>query len=87
VRPRSLYRSRRGKVWLVGAGPGDPDLLTLKAVRALEEADVVFHDDLHFACLRHARSNARIVAVGKPGGCRVLVDFEVTDCYKLIRAQ
>jgi len=71
VRPRSLHRSRRGKVWLVGAGPGDPELLTLKAVRALEEADVVFHDDLvHFACLRHARSNARIVAVGKRGGCR-----------------
>jgi uroporphyrin-III C-methyltransferase len=62
--------SRRGTVWLVGAGPGDPELLTLKAVRALSLADVVFHDDLvDHACLAHARSNARVVAVGKRGGC------------------
>jgi len=59
-----------GMVWLVGAGPGDPELLTLKAVRVLGEADVVLHDDLvPAATLRFARPGARIIAVGKRGGC------------------
>ncbi len=58
------------KVWLVGAGPGDPELLTLKAVRALREADVVLIDDLvNSAVLEHS-PGARIIAVGKRGGCR-----------------
>ncbi|MDY7564452.1 uroporphyrinogen-III C-methyltransferase [Pseudomonas sp. RTC3] len=58
------------KVWLVGAGPGDPELLTLKAVRALHEAQVVLIDDLvNFAILEHCPT-ARVIAVGKRGGCR-----------------
>ncbi len=60
-----------GKVSLVGAGPGDPELLTLKAVRVLGEADVVLVDALvNRAVLVHVRSGARIVEVGKRGGCR-----------------
>ena len=60
-----------GKVYLVGAGPGDPELLTLKAVRVLGLADVVLADDLvSDAVLAHARHGARIVPVGKRGGCR-----------------
>ncbi len=58
------------KVWLVGAGPGDPDLLTLKAVKALHQADIVMIDDLvNPAVLEHC-PNARIMPVGKRGGCR-----------------
>lgn len=60
-----------GKVWLVGAGPGDPELLTLKAVRVLGSADVVLVDDLvDPRILAHAKPSARIVQVGKRGGCR-----------------
>ncbi|RZI91031.1 MAG: uroporphyrinogen-III C-methyltransferase [Pseudomonas sp.] len=58
------------KIWLVGAGPGDPELLTLKAVRALREAQVVMIDDLvNPAVLKHC-PGARVIAVGKRGGCR-----------------
>ena len=58
------------KVWLVGAGPGDPELLTLKAVKALNQAEIVMIDDLvNPAVLEHC-INARIVPVGKRGGCR-----------------
>ncbi|WP_323148006.1 uroporphyrinogen-III C-methyltransferase [Pseudomonas oryzihabitans] len=59
-----------GKVWLIGAGPGDPELLTLKAVRALGEAEVVMIDDLvNPAVLEHCPT-ARVIRVGKRGGCR-----------------
>ena len=59
-----------GKVWLVGAGPGDPELLTLKAARVLRGAQVVMVDDLvNRAVLEHCL-DARVIAVGKRGGCR-----------------
>jgi len=59
------------KVVLVGAGPGDPELMTLKAARALAAADIVLIDELvNRGCLAHARSDARIIEVGKRGGCR-----------------
>lgn len=62
--------SDTGKVTLIGAGPGDPDLITLKAVRALQQADVVLVDDLvNQALLLHC-PQARIVPVGKRGGCQ-----------------
>jgi len=58
------------QVTLVGAGPGDPELLTLKAVRALEQADVVLIDDLvNPAVLAHLPATARVIQVGKRGGC------------------
>ncbi len=61
----------KGKVYLVGAGPGDPELLTLKAVKAIACADVVLVDDLvNPAILEHASPTARIIPVGTRGGCR-----------------
>lgn len=60
-----------GQVTLVGAGPGDPELLTLKAVRAIATATVLLVDDLvNDAVLAHASPRARIIHVGKRGGCR-----------------
>jgi uroporphyrin-III C-methyltransferase len=61
----------RHPVRLVGAGPGDPDLLTLRAARAIGEADVLLVDDLVDArVLALARPGARTIRVGKRGGCR-----------------
>lgn len=57
------------RAWLIGAGPGDAELLTLKAVRALGQADVILVDDLvHADTLQHARVDAEIGYVGKRGG-------------------
>ena len=59
----------RGRVTLVGAGPGDADLLTLKAIKALQGADVILFDDLvSDDVLEFARSEARRMLVGKRGG-------------------
>ena len=59
------------KVTLVGAGPGDPELLTLKALKAIQQATVLFVDDLvSDEIVAFASANARIVHVGKRGGCK-----------------
>lgn len=60
---------RTGHVTLVGAGPGDPGLLTLAALRAMNEADVILHDALVSpAVLDLARRDASLIRVGKRGG-------------------
>jgi uroporphyrin-III C-methyltransferase len=57
-------------VTLLGAGPGDPELLTIKAVKALRRATVALIDDLvDPGVLRYLRRSARVVPVGKRGGC------------------
>ncbi len=60
-----------GQVTLVGAGPGDPELLTLKALKAIQGATMLLVDDLvNDAIVAFASPAARIVYVGKRGGCK-----------------
>ncbi len=60
-----------GRCTLVGAGPGDPELLTIKALKAIQAATVLFVDDLvNPDIVAFANANARIVYVGKRGGCK-----------------
>jgi uroporphyrin-III C-methyltransferase/precorrin-2 dehydrogenase/sirohydrochlorin ferrochelatase len=67
-----------GNVILVGAGPGDPELLTLKALRALQDADVILHDRLvSDAVLDMARRDAMRVCVGKAAGSQGSTQEEI----------
>jgi uroporphyrin-III C-methyltransferase / precorrin-2 dehydrogenase / sirohydrochlorin ferrochelatase len=77
----------RGRVLLVGAGPGDPELLTMKAIRALKAADVIFYDRLvGEGVLDHARREAELIEVGKAKGAH---SFSQEDINALLaeRAQ
>lgn len=72
-----MTAAQPGYVYLVGAGPGDPELLTLKAARLLATADVVLHDDLvPQPVLAHA-ANALIVNVGKRCGRKSLTQEQI----------
>ena len=65
------FLSKSGRCTLVGAGPGDPELLTLKALKAIQAATVLFVDDLvNPDIVAFARPGARVVYVGKRGGCK-----------------
>ncbi|MCY6381375.1 uroporphyrinogen-III C-methyltransferase [Hoeflea prorocentri] len=66
---RGLPAIEPGTVWLVGAGPGDPGLLTLHAVHAIGQADVIVYDALvNATCLELARPGAKLEYAGKRGG-------------------
>ena len=68
----------RGKVYLIGAGPGDPELLTLKAARLLAVANVVLHDALvSDAVLAMISSAAELINVGKRAGQKLLTQDEI----------
>ena len=76
--PLESLDARRGGVALVGAGPGDPDLLTVKALRMIQGGDVILHDDLvPEAILRLASPAALVVNVGKRCGAKTITQDEI----------
>lgn len=75
-----MSKAEAGKVYLVGAGPGDPDLLTLKAARLLAEASVVLHDDLvPQSILNLAGKQALVISVGKRCGRKKITQAAIHD--------
>ena len=77
---RQLARApiESGKVFLVGAGPGDPDLLTVKALRLIQSADVILHDDLvPQPILSQASPQAVVINVGKRCGTKSITQDEI----------
>ena len=73
-----ILSAPRGKVYLVGAGPGDPGLLTLRGAECLAQADLVLYDYLvNPAILGHAPPSAELVSLGHPHGGRGMSQEEV----------
>jgi uroporphyrin-III C-methyltransferase/precorrin-2 dehydrogenase/sirohydrochlorin ferrochelatase len=78
LKPQQAPSVSAGTVYLVGAGPGDPDLLTVKALRLLQSAEVILHDDLvPQAILDLASPAAEIVNVGKRCGTKTITQDEI----------
>lgn len=77
---RATPENQRGKVFLVGAGPGDPNLLTVKALRLIQAAEVILHDDLvPQPILDLAASSAEVVNVGKRCGKKSTTQREIHE--------
>jgi uroporphyrinogen III methyltransferase/synthase len=71
---------KKGKVYIIGAGPGDPGLITLRGIQCLEQADVVVYDYLaNEEFLGRARKDARLIYVGKKGGDHTLPQGEINQ--------
>ncbi|OGP06563.1 MAG: uroporphyrinogen-III C-methyltransferase, partial [Deltaproteobacteria bacterium GWA2_42_85] len=70
----------QGKVYLIGAGPGDPGLITVKAAECIKGADVVVYDYLaNKKFLEYAREKAEIIYVGKIGGAHTLPQDKINE--------
>lgn len=75
-----MKTAEKGKVYLVGAGPGDPDLLTVRAATLLQTADCVFHDGLVAPeILELAHANATVQNVGKRCGSKSITQDDIND--------
>lgn len=71
-------KDKRGEAWLVGAGPGNPGLLTIRALQIMQTADVILHDRLVSAdVLALARRDADLLSVGKSPGCQANSQEEI----------
>ncbi len=77
IAKRESGSSTKGKVYLIGAGPGDPDLLTVKALRLIQSAEVVLHDDLVPQAILDLAPRAEIVNVGKRCGIKSITQQEI----------
>jgi len=73
-------KTMKGKVYLVGSGPGDPGLITVKGLECIERADVLIYDFLASPIfLKHAPENAEIIYVGKKGGDHTLSQEKINS--------
>ena len=72
------FKFNKGTVWLVGAGPGDPGLLTLLAYESIKKADVIFYDALlNEEILSLAKPNSQLIYVGKRGNKKSINQLEI----------
>jgi len=75
-----MKKNKKGKVYIIGAGPGDAGLITLKGIDCLRKADVVIYDYLVSRdLLKHTRSDARFIYAGKQGGAHTLSQWQIND--------
>ncbi|MBF0259235.1 MAG: uroporphyrinogen-III C-methyltransferase, partial [Desulfamplus sp.] len=72
--------TQKGKVYLIGAGPGDPGLITVRGMECIKKADVVVYDYLAApALLKYARKDAQIIYVGKKGGDHTMSQDKISE--------
>ncbi|HNY49737.1 MAG TPA: uroporphyrinogen-III C-methyltransferase [Smithella sp.] len=75
-----MKKNKKGKVYIIGAGPGDAGLITIKAIDCLKEADVIVYDYLVSKdLLKYAKADTRFIYAGKQGGAHTLSQWQIND--------